>query len=171
MRTPASMWRRQDALAQRGLALGQLGQRVDALGRLERRLVDRDGRAAVGRQQPDHVGQVELALRVLGRQPGQRGRESGVPEAVEPDVELVERELLGARVPRLDDAGDAVARRARCGRRRAAARGARSRARRRPRRLQAAIALRMVSGSISGVSPESTTIALRRRPAPPRGRP
>ena len=43
MRTPASMCVAQDPRAQGGLALGQLDQRVDALGRLGRRLVDRDG--------------------------------------------------------------------------------------------------------------------------------
>ena len=35
MRTPASMCASQEPLAQRGLALGQLDQRVDALGRLD----------------------------------------------------------------------------------------------------------------------------------------
>ena len=99
----------QDARAQGGLALGQLGQRVDALARLGRRLVDRDGAAPVGREQADHVGQVELALRVVRREPRQRRGQGIAPEAVEPDVELVQRELVLARVARLDDARHALA--------------------------------------------------------------
>jgi hypothetical protein len=99
----------EDAGAQRGLALGQLGQRVDALGRLRRRLVDRDGAVAIRSQQGDHVRQVQLALRVVRREPGQRCRQGVAPEAVQPDVELVQCELLGGGVARLHDAGDAIA--------------------------------------------------------------
>ena len=99
----------QDASPQRRLSLCQLGQRVDALGGLRRRLVDRHGRCAVLCQQPDHVGQVELALGVLRGQARQRRGERLAPEAVEPDVELVQRQLLGRGVAGLDDARHVLA--------------------------------------------------------------
>ena len=61
-----------------------------------------------GAQHLDRVGQVVLALRVLGAQPAQRGREQVAPEAVDRRVDLVDLELLGVGVGVLDDAGDPV---------------------------------------------------------------
>ena len=49
------------------------------------------------------VGQVELALRVDGLQPVERGPEQLGPEDVDRGVRLADRELLGRRVGRLDD--------------------------------------------------------------------
>ena len=64
-----------DAVAQRGGGGGELDARVDPLG-LDRvgRDVDRDG-LAVGDEEPDRVGEVELALRVVRLEPLERGPE------------------------------------------------------------------------------------------------
>ena len=56
----------------------------------------------------DRVGEVVLALRVLGAQPPQRGREQVAAEAVDRRVDLVDLELLGVGVGVLDDAGDPI---------------------------------------------------------------
>ncbi len=52
------------------------------------------------------VGEVVLALRVLGAEPAQRGREQPAPEAVDRRVDLVDGEFVGVGVGLLDDAVD-----------------------------------------------------------------
>ncbi len=59
------------------------------------------------RKHRDRVGQVVLALRVLGAQTPQRGREQTAPEAVDRRVDLVDLALLVGGVGVLHDARDA----------------------------------------------------------------
>ena len=153
MRTPPACGRSQDAArADPRLALGQLDQRVDALAASRGAgSCDRDGSVCRRRRQdPDDVGQVaarpgRCAASSRGSAVAQRvGR-----EAVDPDVDLVERELARRRVARLDDR----ARRA-CAAAHDAAVGVAASARRavtsaagRRRSAQASIVRRTVSGS------------------------
>ena len=64
-------------------------------------------------QQRDHVGQVELALRVGGADLGERVEQRAGVEGVDAGVDLVDRELMLARVAgdlRLDDPLDGAVR-------------------------------------------------------------
>ena len=54
------------------------------------------------------VGEVVLALRVVGADHAQRGRQEAPAEAEDPGVDLVDVELFGGGVAVLDDAGDVV---------------------------------------------------------------
>ena len=67
-------------------------------------------RGPAWRSTADDVGEVVLALRVLGAEPAQRGREQPAAEAVDRRVHLVDRELVGRGVGLLDDAVDAAVR-------------------------------------------------------------
>ena len=97
-----------DAGPQLGFGVGELGAVVDH-DRFARILGgERDHLVAGGAQHGHRVGQVVLALRVLGAQPAQRRREQVAAEAVDRRVDLVDLELLGRRVGVLDDAGDAI---------------------------------------------------------------
>ena len=92
-----------DSGAELGFGRRELGAVVD----VHRRgpVVRGDGEHLVTRV-PEHcycVGQVVLALRVLGAQTPQRRREQAQPEAVDRGVDLVDRELLGRRIGLLDD--------------------------------------------------------------------
>ena len=69
--------------------------------------LERDHVVARVAQHRDRVGQVVLALRVLGAQAAQRGREQPAPEAVDRRVDLVDLAFLGGGVGVLDDARDA----------------------------------------------------------------
>ena len=61
-------------------------------------------------QHLDHIGEVVLALRVLGAHASQRRREERAPEAVDRRVHLADRELVRIAVGLLDDALNAAAR-------------------------------------------------------------
>ena len=95
-----------DARAQLGLGLGELGAVVDAerLGGVVG--LDREHHVPGLPQHRDDVGEVVLALGVLGAEPPQRRREEPAAEAVDRRVDLVDRELLGIGVGLLDDAVD-----------------------------------------------------------------
>ena len=69
---------------------------------------DRDHLVPGGAQHLDRVGQVVLALRVLGAQAPERGREQVAAEAVDRRVDLVDLALLDVGVGVLDDAGHPV---------------------------------------------------------------
>ena len=92
-----------DAVAQPRGNRRELGARVDAVG-LERilRALDR-ARLPVADEDAERVGDVELALRVVRRQPFERRPELRRVEDVDAGVDLAERELLGRGVARLDD--------------------------------------------------------------------
>ena len=91
-----------DPVAQDGGGLGELGPGVDAdLERLGGD-VNRDGLAG-GDEEPDRVGQVDLALSVLRLDAIERRPEGFPPEDVDRGVRLAQSELLRRRVPRLDD--------------------------------------------------------------------
>ena len=95
------MWRRLIRSRRHGGGLGELGAGVDAgLERL-RREVHRDA-LAVSDEQPDRVGQVELALGVVRLDPVERRPELLGAEDVDRGVGLAQRELLRAsrRAPR-----------------------------------------------------------------------
>ena len=66
-----------------------------------------DAVAGVGQHLHD-VGEVVLALRVVGLHHAQRRRQQAAPEAEDAGVDLVDLELVGRRVAVLDDAGDAL---------------------------------------------------------------
>ncbi len=66
-------------------------------------------RLPVGDEQPDRVGHVQLALRVVALEPLERRPELLRREDVDPGVELAERTLLGTRIGRLDDTGQPTA--------------------------------------------------------------
>ena len=78
--------------------LRELDARVDA--ERQRRVGDhvRADRLALGAQQRQHVGQVELALRVVGAQLLQRLEQVAARERVDAGVDLADRLLLGRRV-------------------------------------------------------------------------
>ena len=59
-------------------------------------------------QHLDHIGQVELALGVVGLHPPERGRQQVPSEHEDPGVDLVDEELVGCCVGLLDDAGHPV---------------------------------------------------------------
>ena len=82
---------------------GELDAVVDALG-LDR-VVDGKGAdpLAVGACDPDHVGEVELALSVVGRQPRETVAQGGHVERVDAGVDLADRLLGRRRVLLLDD--------------------------------------------------------------------
>ena len=95
--------------------VGELDAAVDA--ERERRVRDdvRGDQLAVGAQERQHVGQVELALGVVGGEPPERLDEVAARERVDARVDLADRLLLGGRVARrlrLDDALDAAVGRA-----------------------------------------------------------
>ena len=96
------------ARAQLGLGVGELGPVVDAVG-----LVGvggdhaHDAVAGVGQHLHD-VGEVVLALGVVGLHHAQRRRQQAAPEAEDAGVDLVDLELVGGGVAVLDDAGDAL---------------------------------------------------------------
>ena len=69
--------------------------------------VDGDG-LAVGDEEPERVGHIELPLRVVRLELLERRPELVGAEDVDPGVDLAERELLGRGVARLDDAGEAA---------------------------------------------------------------
>ena len=101
-------------LGQRAHA-GELDAAVDA--ERERRVRDHVGgdELAVGAQERQHVGQVELTLGVVGGEPPERRDEVAARERVDARVDLADRLLLGGRVARhlrLDDALDATVGRA-----------------------------------------------------------
>ena len=98
-----------DALTQLGLRGRELDAVVDAehFGGVGLHRVNRVSRAA---QHLDRVGEVVLALHVLGAQPAQRGCEQVATEAVDRGVDLVDRAFLVRRVGLLDDAIDAAVR-------------------------------------------------------------
>ena len=102
--TPASMCSLVDPVAQLPGDEGELDARVDPLD-LPRdgRSVDCDG-LAVGDEQAERVGHVELALRVVRLEPVEQRPEPVGAKDVDAGVDLAERELLGRRVRRLDDA-------------------------------------------------------------------
>ena len=95
-----------DPRPQLGLGLGELRAVVDA----ERvgGVVGLDPEHDVPglAQDLDDVGEVVLALGVLGAEPAQRGREEPATEAVDRRVDLVDGELVGIGVGLLDDAVD-----------------------------------------------------------------
>ena len=64
------------------------------------------------RRAPDHVGEVVLALGVVGRQVAQRRAEQVAPERVDARADLADRQLVGAGVALLDDAAAPGRRRA-----------------------------------------------------------
>ena len=100
--TPASM-PPVDAVAQRGGCVGELDAGVDTL-RLVRVVRDMGGDAlAAGDEVAHGVGQVELALDVVRLEPIERRPEQLGPEDVDRGVALLDLELLGRRVARLDD--------------------------------------------------------------------
>ena len=94
--------------AQLGLGVGELGAVVDAVG-----LVGvvghhaHDPVAGLGQHLHD-VGEVVLALGVVGLHHAQRRRQQAAAEAEDARVDLVDLELVGGGVAVLDDAGDAV---------------------------------------------------------------
>src|SRR2546423_819670 len=96
------------APAQRRLDLGELGAVVDAGGLVG--IVGNDADDGVSRlpEDADRVGQVVLALRVLGTQTAERGCQQPAPEAVDRRVDLADLELVGSRVGVLDDVVDAA---------------------------------------------------------------
>ena len=93
-------------VAQLGLGHGQLGPVVHA-GHLHG-IGDRERRDLVAgvMEHGDRVGQVVLAVGVLGAEPSQGGRQHAAPEAVHRGVDLVHRPLLLGGVSLLDDARD-----------------------------------------------------------------
>ena len=95
-----------DAAAQLALGQGQLPAVVDALHLL--RIVDGERVDAVTGvvEDGDDVGQVVLALAVVGRDPPQRGAEEVAPEAVDGGVDLLDGSLLRRGVGLLDHPGD-----------------------------------------------------------------
>ena len=106
MPTPSRIQRWLMRAPQLGFGLGQLGAVVDA----ERvgGILGLDGEDDVpGLAEHRHdVGEVVLALGVLGAEPAQRGREQAAAEAVDRRVHLVDGELVGVGVGLLDDAVD-----------------------------------------------------------------
>jgi hypothetical protein len=68
-----------------------------------------DGVAGLGEHR-DHVGQVVLALCVVGAEPTQGRREQRAFQAVDRGVDLVDLQLLGRRVSLFDDARDPASR-------------------------------------------------------------
>ena len=109
MVTPSRIQPRVDAAAQHGLGGGELGAVVhpERLGRVGRRRADDE--MPGGAQHPDDVGQVVLALPVLGLEAAQRGREQPPAEAVDRRVDLGDGELGLVAVGLLDDAVDRAA--------------------------------------------------------------
>ena len=89
--------------AQLALGEGQLPAVVDALGLVGGRLHAADAVAHAG-EHADDVGEVVLALGVVGRQVAQRRAEQVAAEGVDARVDLVDRELVGRGVALLDDA-------------------------------------------------------------------
>ena len=88
----------------------ELDARVDAL-HLPRDGCGVDGdRLAVGDEQAERVGHVELALRVVRLERREHGPETVGAKDVDAGVDLAERELLGRRVRRLDDAREPAVR-------------------------------------------------------------
>ena len=91
------------AVAELALGQRQLPAVVDAL-RLAGRRLHRADAVAHRRQPLDHVGEVELGLRVVGGEVAQRRPEQVAPEGVDPHVRLLDVELVGAGVALFDDA-------------------------------------------------------------------
>ena len=109
--TIVTPWASHPALVRRpqlGFGVGELGAVVDAVG-----LVGVGGDDAhdpvpgLGQHLHD-VGEVVLALGVVGLHHAQRRRQQAAPEAEDAGVDLVDLELVGRGVAVLDDAGDAV---------------------------------------------------------------
>jgi hypothetical protein len=93
-----------DAGAQLGLGVGELGPVVHAQ-RLHRVVgLDTDHRVTRLAKHRDHVGEVVLALRVLGTEPPECGREQPPAEAVDRRIDLVDLALFWCRVGVLDGA-------------------------------------------------------------------
>ena len=90
-----------DPLARRGFDLREIDAIVDP-GRLRERHVERDGAAARVRVR-DEIGQVELALRVVGAQRGEVLAQVAEPDRIEPGVGVADRALLGRGIGVLDD--------------------------------------------------------------------
>ena len=91
-----------DPVAEDGRGLGELGPGVHPCLERLRREVNRD-LLAVPDEQPDRVGEVELALGVVRLDPVEGRPELLGAEDVDRGVGLAERELLGGRVAGLDD--------------------------------------------------------------------
>ena len=125
-----------------------------------------DDAPAVLAQDRQHVGQVQLALGVVGPQPRQRAAQGGGVEGVEAGVDLGDREDVGRRVGSLDDVVDAavgVAHDAAVGVRRRHVRGEQ-------RGDGVAVAVRATTSRsrlprISGVSPETTSTSPSKSPS------
>ena len=106
MVTPVEQPRPVDAAAQLPLGQRQLPAVVDALHLLG--VVDREGVDPVAGvvEDGDDVGQVVLALGVVGGDPPQRRAEQVAPEAVDGGVDLLDGPLLRGGVGLLDHPGD-----------------------------------------------------------------
>ena len=104
--TPGEQPRPVDAAAQLPLGQRQLPAVVDALHLLG--VVDGEGVDAVAGvvEDGDDVGQVVLALGVVGRDPPQGRAEQVAPEAVDGGVDLLDGPLLRGGVGLLDHPGD-----------------------------------------------------------------
>ena len=161
--TPARWWARVDALLGEPRDVREVDAVVDAerevgVGERVRLRPSWPG----GAQQRQHVGQVELALGVVGVELGERVEQRAAVEQVEAGVDLADRELLGRRVARAPSSP----RRARRRRRRRGRRG-RSRSGRRapssrasppaPASSCAATSPAIASPVISGMSPLMTS--------------
>src|SRR5688572_22541024 len=82
------------AVAELALGEGELPAVVDTL-RLAGRGVDGTNAVAHRGEPLDHVGEVELGLRVVGREVAKGGAEQVAPERVDPHVRLLDVELVG----------------------------------------------------------------------------
>ena len=106
-----------DTRAERGLGRRELGPVVHTERFVGIVHLDSQHRVPGVAEHTDHIGEVVLALRVLGAQPAQRRREEPAPEAVDRGVHLVDLQLRVGRVGLLDDPLDIPrSRRARCAR-------------------------------------------------------
>ena len=94
-----------------GVDLGQVDARVDPYAGLDVG-GEKGGHPVAGLQEAvDELGEVVLALGVVGGEGRQEAAQPGRVEHVEADVDLGDRELVGRRVARLDDARQVAVRR------------------------------------------------------------
>src|SRR5690606_2602622 len=103
-RDPGQLPTAHDAPVQFRAQRGQLYAVVDALGQPRVVHHDRTDPATVGACDAEHIGEVQLALGVVGGQPGQRGGEHVRGERVHPRVDLGDPQLLGVGVLVFHDA-------------------------------------------------------------------